>query len=175
MAMLEDLARHYQWQSREEMQQLRWNKPEDIFWLWCMHSLWTDCKDLVPTICRPGWWRRTHGERFKRWLSYGPWSDARGEHAGGRADIACFLGPDTAPTHAFFCELAWTARPGAPHKDSGKLAAETALPVWHVLMQGSLSPTALPSRIDHERDPERFGWPRHRISELVVICGRPRR
>ena len=143
--MLEDFAGSYGWVPAEEMRQIHTKRgPEDMLWLWCMHSLWTDanCGDLMGTTCRPGWPLKTNGERFKRWLSY--------KDSTQRADLACFLGPVRRPDHALFCELAFVR--GAPsrsedHKDYTKISRlSTRLPVRHILIDGTLSPRAAATR-----------------------------
>ena len=145
--MLEDFATNYGWVASSDMRQIHAKKgPEDMLWLWCMHSLWTDanCVDLLPTTCRSGWPLKTNGERFKSWLSY--------EGSTQRADLACFLGPVRRPDHALFCELAFVR--GAPsrpedHKDYTKITRlSTRLPVRHILIDGTLSPRAVASRTD---------------------------
>jgi hypothetical protein len=145
--MLEDFAGSYGWVPTEEMRQIHTKKgPEDMLWLWCMHSLWTDanCGDLLATTCRPGWPLKTNGERFRTWLSY--------EGSTQRADVACFLGSVAHPDHAVFCELAFVhGAPSRPedHKDYTKITRlSTRLPVTHVLIDGTLSPRAVASRTD---------------------------
>ena len=145
--MLEDFATNYGWVASSDMRQIHAKKgPEDMLWLWSMHSLWTDanCGDLLLTTCRSGWPLKTNGERCKSWLSY--------EGSTQRADLACFLGPVRSPDHALFCELAFVR--GAPsrpedHKDYRKITRlSTRLPVRHILIDGTLSPRAVASRTD---------------------------
>ena len=148
--MLEDFATSYGWVPSSEMKQIHAKKgPEDMLWLWCMHSLWTDanCGDLLSTTCRPGWNKKTNGDRFKPWLSY------KGNRK--RAALACFLESDGHPDHALFCELEFDIRlRGTPasfegHKDFSKITKNsTELPVNHVLIYGSLYPTAVAVRTD---------------------------
>ena len=149
MRMLEDLATRHGWVASSEMRQIHVKQgPEDMLWLWCMHSLWTDagCADLLAATCRPGWPLKTNGERFRTWLSY--------KSSKQRADLACFLGPAGRPEHALFCELAFVN--GAPshpedHKDYKKISGlSTRLPVSHVLIDGTLSPRAAPTRTDFQ-------------------------
>ena len=148
--MWEDFAASYGWAPKAEFQQIARGGPEDMLWLWCMHSLWTDasCADLLATICRPGYTLKTNGKRFERWLWY------KGGKQRQRADIACFLGSTTHPVHALFCELAFV--PGAPsrpedHKDYTKIAGlSTRLPVTHVLIDGTLSPRAVAARTNFQ-------------------------
>ena len=68
--MLGDFAASYGWTPKAELRQLERRGPEDMLWLWCMHSLWTDasCTDLLATTCRPGYTLKTNGKRFERWL-----------------------------------------------------------------------------------------------------------
>ena len=148
--MLEDFATSYGWAPKAELRQLERRGPEDMLWLWCMHSLWTDasCTDLLATTCRPGYTLKTNGKRFERWLWY------RGGKQRQRADIACFLGSPTHPVHALFCELAFGAvAPSRPedHKDHQKIVRlSTRLPVTHVLIDGTLSPRAVAARTNFQ-------------------------
>ena len=161
--MLEDFAASYGWVPTAEMRQIHAKRgPEDMLWLWCMHSLWTDanCADLLATTCRPGWPLKTNGERFKTWLPY--------KDSTQRADLACFLGSVGHPEHALFCELAFI--PGAPsrpedHKDYTKIAGlSTRLPVTHVLIDGTLSPRAVATRTDFQLSSG------EQAAYLVVTC-----
>ena len=143
--MLEDFATRHGWMPISEMRQIHAKRgPEDMLWLWCMHSLWTDadCADLLAPTCRPGWPLKTSGARFRPWLPY--------KNSTQRADLACFLGPAGHPEHALFCELAFVnGAPSRPegHKDYEKIAGlSTRLPVSHVLIDGTLSPRAAPTR-----------------------------
>ena len=148
--MLEDFATSYGWVPNSEFKQIHTQgKGEDMLWLWCMYSLWTDtnCTDLLPTTCRPGWYKKTNGEQFKPWLNY------KGKRE--RADVACFFESDGHPDHALFCELEYDTRlRGAPvspedHKDFFKIAKNsTRLPVTHVLIYGSLYPKVTATRTD---------------------------
>ena len=160
--MLADLATSHGWVPRSEMRQIHAKRgPEDMLWLWCMHSLWTDagCADLLATTCRPGWPLKTNGERFKRWLSY--------RNSKQRADLACFLGPPGHAEHALFCELAFVnSAPSRPdhHKDYKKVAGlSTRLPVSHVLIDGTLAPRAAPTRTD-------FQLPNGERATYLVTC-----
>lgn len=144
--MLEDLSTRHGWVPSPEMRQIHAKQgPEDMLWLWCMHSLWADtgCADLLAATCRPGWPKKTNGDRFRTWLSY--------KNSKQRADLACFLGPADRPEHAVFCELAFVR--GAPsrpesHKDYGKIVGlQTRMPTSHVLIDGTLSPSAEPRQM----------------------------
>jgi hypothetical protein len=164
--MLADLADRYGWRVQPGTEQLTHGAAEDMLWLWCVHSLWADpsCADLLATACRPGWSQLTNGARFSQWQRYGGWWDGRRPHTGGRADLTCYLGPSTKPHHAFFCELAFSVgTPRDAHKDYQKISrARTALPVWHALIEGSLSTTA------SERPAEFSLRPGHRGANVIV-------
>jgi hypothetical protein len=167
--MLGDLGGRHGWQVHTAAGQLKRGGPEDMLWLWCMHSLWAapECADLLAATCRPGWPRLTNGAGFVPWLAYGPQCDDARTRTGGRADIACFLGPHEKPWHAFFCGLALlTGSPGRRHKDCAKITgAQTALPVWHVLIEGSLSEAVGPHRSEFTP----AGG--HRVARLVLSSG----
>jgi hypothetical protein len=56
--MVEAFAASCGWVPTAEMRQIHAKRgPEDMLWLWCMHSPWTDvnCTDLLATTCRPDW------------------------------------------------------------------------------------------------------------------------
>ena len=68
--------------------------------------------------------------------------------------MACFLGPTGHPEHALHCELAFVnGTPSRPedHKDYDKIAVlSTRLPISHVLIDGTLSARAAPTRTDFQ-------------------------
>ncbi|SVE47513.1 uncharacterized protein METZ01_LOCUS500367, partial [marine metagenome] len=125
VSMLEGLSTRYGWAPFSDMKGLHDQKwPEDMLWLWCMHSMWTsaDCKHLLTTTCRAGWRHLTNCARFGKLSKY---------QDGKRPDLVCFLGPGERPNRAVFCELAFgTHAPGHPekHKDYDKVTRGS--PPW---------------------------------------------
>ena len=164
-AMFDDLVSRFGWRPADEMQALKWHRGEDMLWLWCMYSLWVDssCHDLLDVTCRPGWPQLTNGKRFDEWHHFRNAVNGRRQ----RDDIACFLGAETRPYHAFFCELKFLkGSPRSQHEDESKIrAARPDLPVWWVLVEGSISKEVVATRSEFELRPG------DRVARLFVTSG----